>query len=370
MRGAGPANGLALPRAEVADGAGGDRGHSDEPDPQRGEIAGRDGEDVSREERAGARLAAVRDEEHCEQQRTPGTIARELRMTHAPIGTVLQHDPAREVPPEYDVFCEGCGYSLAGIAADRCPECGRAYDPADLPFARVPWLHRRRIGWWRAYVKTVAMVLFTPRRFARELCRPVRVSKDDARRFRGVTLWIASRSFLFALGTIAVFDAWDAWAMRSASRNVVVVVAMLGYGVAGGMFFALATDMPLFIWKTLPALRPTELAPVHSYAAAPLALMPLLAAAVAVAAAVAHFLRFPVDDWGIFVLTVGLGGILLALWFLSIVLMRTASGAGGGRLLALALYLPAHWLLMFLTVSLGFALVMSIVVPLIRHLLR
>src|SRR4051794_9109758 len=100
------------------------------------------------------------------------------QMILAPDHTPSRHDPAHEVPPEYDVFCEGCGYSLAGIAADRCPECGRPYDPAELPFARVPWLHRRRIGFWRAYVKTVAMVLLTPRRFARELCRPVRVSKE------------------------------------------------------------------------------------------------------------------------------------------------------------------------------------------------
>src|SRR4051794_30257526 len=58
----------------------------------------------------------------------------EMSDPPAPVGTVLRHDPAREVPAEYDVFCEGCGYSLAGIAADRCPECGRAYDPAERPF--------------------------------------------------------------------------------------------------------------------------------------------------------------------------------------------------------------------------------------------
>src|SRR5687768_16311267 len=90
-------------------------------------------------------------------------------------------DPGGEVPAEYDVFCEACGYSLIGIAADRCPECGAAYDPNELPFARIPWLHRRRIGRLRAYAATVWGVLWRPRRFAEELCRPVRVSAADAR---------------------------------------------------------------------------------------------------------------------------------------------------------------------------------------------
>src|SRR4029078_9034741 len=90
-------------------------------------------------------------------------------------------DSGGVVPAEYDVFCEGCGYSLAGIVTDRCPECGRVYDPNELPFARIPWLHRARIGRWRAYCSTIRMLLFHPRRFAKELCRPVRISASDAR---------------------------------------------------------------------------------------------------------------------------------------------------------------------------------------------
>ncbi|MBL9031303.1 MAG: hypothetical protein JNM80_06305 [Phycisphaerae bacterium] len=29
------------------------------------------------------------------------------------------------------MFCFGCRYDLRSIAASRCPECGRAFDPAD-----------------------------------------------------------------------------------------------------------------------------------------------------------------------------------------------------------------------------------------------
>src|SRR5687767_8684223 len=98
------------------------------------------------------------------------------------------HDPGAAVPAEYDVFCESFGYGLIGITADRCPECGAAYDGNELPFARVPWLHRRRLGRVRAYLATVRMVTFSPRRFAEELCRPVRISADDAKRFRRATV--------------------------------------------------------------------------------------------------------------------------------------------------------------------------------------
>src|SRR5690349_17881079 len=38
--------------------------------------------------------------------------------------TAPRFDSAAEVPHEYDIFCEACGYSLVGLSNDRCPECG------------------------------------------------------------------------------------------------------------------------------------------------------------------------------------------------------------------------------------------------------
>src|SRR5205085_4354613 len=111
-------------------------------------------------------------------------------------------DPSAPVPEEYDVFCEGCGYSLVGLSGDRCPECGRPFSGGELPYARVAWLHRRRIGRWAAYWRTVRHVVRRPKSFAAELCRPVRISATDAKRFRAVTTLVAASSLALVIGLL------------------------------------------------------------------------------------------------------------------------------------------------------------------------
>src|SRR5215211_4494843 len=85
-------------------------------------------------------------------------------------------------------FCPECGYSLRGIASDRCPECGHAIDPLSTP-SPIPWLHRRAIGIWRAYWRTVWLVTFNPRLVANDVQRPVNFK--EAQKFRRMTTWIA-----------------------------------------------------------------------------------------------------------------------------------------------------------------------------------
>jgi hypothetical protein len=47
-------------------------------------------------------------------------------------------------PTTADPYCLGCNYSLRGLASDRCPECGRAFDLDDyrtfLPGRRLTWV--------------------------------------------------------------------------------------------------------------------------------------------------------------------------------------------------------------------------------------
>lgn len=47
-------------------------------------------------------------------------------------------------PPE-DARCLGCAYALRGLTAQRCPECGREFDPADAWTMNVGRPHGRLV---------------------------------------------------------------------------------------------------------------------------------------------------------------------------------------------------------------------------------
>lgn len=92
--------------------------------------------------------------------------------------------PSREI--EQDLFCQRCGYNLRGLTGDRCPECGEPLDTVRAAEPQIPWVYRREIGRFRAYWRTVWLVMFRQRRFCDEMARPV--SYSDAQRFRWVTI--------------------------------------------------------------------------------------------------------------------------------------------------------------------------------------
>lgn len=54
------------------------------------------------------------------------------------------------------MFCLACDYDLSGLAPGRCPECGRAFDPADPDsFGAEPGSARRARRAWRLEVSVV-----------------------------------------------------------------------------------------------------------------------------------------------------------------------------------------------------------------------
>jgi hypothetical protein len=93
-----------------------------------------------------------------------------------PAGVAAAVDPATDPPepagygdsaddlslPPGTRYCLGCGYELAGLALNACPECGRDFDPADpkttgdTPIPLVVRRRFRRITTWLAIILTIA----------------------------------------------------------------------------------------------------------------------------------------------------------------------------------------------------------------------
>ena len=268
-------------------------------------------------------------------------------MHSAPSPVIVS--PDQPVPAEFDLLCEGCGYSLIGLMVDRCPECGASFDATALPLARIPWLYRKRLGRASAYLQTLRFALFSPRRFATELCRPVRISEQDAHRFRMVTIAIASLGAALGLAGFLQYVV-GFWPPRLLSAGLLALCA--GVWLMTFVFLRMATDLPTFIWRGLPG-RSNDLSPLHEYAAAPFVLA--LPGAVLFVALVFVLTGLIVRgeqltaEGTLVMVAIGLVPLLWA-WLAALIFMRTATRCSFRRVAGLALYLPAHWLMMWLLV--------------------
>jgi hypothetical protein len=262
----------------------------------------------------------------------------------API-PVLTVSPDQPVPDEFDLLCEGCGYSLIGLMVDRCPECGGAFDATALPLARVPWLYRKRLGRLSAYAKTLRFALLSPGKFAAELCRPVRISAADAHRFRILTIRVAALGVVLGLAGYCQYVV-NFWPPRPTSAWM--VGACLAAWLVTFVFLRMATDLPTFIWRGMPG-RTYDLSPLHQYAAAPLALF-LPAAIVFVALTfglgAGMITSGELTEAGALVLVALIAIVLAWSWAAPLIFMQVATRCSVGRVALLALYLPVHWVLM------------------------
>jgi hypothetical protein len=131
---------------------------------------------------------------------------------------------------EDDLLCGGCGQNLRGVAADRCPECGRRFDRARLISPDVPWEVRRHVGRVRAFFATVWTVTRRPGRLVTGS-----VTLRGARRFRAVVVAI-----LFVCSVAAAMTDEDLRGERGLFA-VSAVAWLVSLGVvtgAGSLFFA------------------------------------------------------------------------------------------------------------------------------------
>ena len=171
------------------------------------------------------------------------------------------------MPADRDAFCPHCGYNLRGVASRRCPECGKPFDPAKLATSLIPWVHRRRIGRIRAFLKTVMMATFRPRRLSLEMVRPA--SYSDARRFRWTVI------ILVALVLTLMHGAYVGYVETGRRLATLLIVVTAPFAIACTAVLALGTALPSWFCrpKHLEPAQRCRASTLSHYTAAPLALL-------------------------------------------------------------------------------------------------
>ena len=84
--------------------------------------------------------------------------------------------------------CPSCEYDLHGNTSGRCPECGSPILSAAS--SRLPWLYQKARGGIRAYIQTVALLLFKPRELAADTKQ--RIQHSPAHRFHHESMALAT----------------------------------------------------------------------------------------------------------------------------------------------------------------------------------
>jgi hypothetical protein len=263
-------------------------------------------------------------------------------------------------PSDQPLLCGGCGFDLRAATADRCPECGRRFDPGHLITALIPWEQRKYIGRVRAYITTVLLVTFLPWRVADKVAMPV--SLRDAQRFQRVSVLIGFTPLL-GLGLLmrpwvrqrfAPVTHWrDEWARLLAND---VSFWLAAAGLLLGIGAAARVGAPFFRPRGLPEPRRQRAAAVANYSSAALAWAPL---AVAVSAVTVFLYQLEADtvpahrresnfaaavweQFAPFALGVAAAVGAACLWS-TLALMKRATACGWGRIAAAAAVLPPAW---------------------------
>jgi len=258
-------------------------------------------------------------------------------MTNVPLSSV---SPAIA----QDLFCPSCGYNLRGLTGERCPECGESIEGVRSNVCQIPWIHRKELGWWRAYWKTVYFVMCRQKQFANEMARPVRYK--DAQWFRWVTV-----AFVVLPMLVAGLFFWT-FAVRSPTQSEFFNVFWSMFGgvwhACFVIFVAAITGLPSYFFhpRTIPIPQQNRAIALSYYACGPLAFLsvPILFVAAGVVTAEAQNPTIPLG-FVVLALTLPIGAIVP--WWLDLIhLCRRLVPQRPQRAVGLALILPLLWILL------------------------
>jgi len=162
-----------------------------------------------------------------------------------------------------ELSCPACGYSLRGLTAERCPECGEPFDRALLEAAArgqipgtLPWDQFAYSQSLRTYAQTWRLVVFHPREFGRQIAPAPNL--DRAFEFQTLTHLLLSSGVILSLALLLLLAALtsspaDLSGVETALNPLCCswVVLLFGTWAAGAMFnFVLAR---LLARRTRPA---------------------------------------------------------------------------------------------------------------------
>jgi hypothetical protein len=193
-----------------------------------------------------------------------------------------------------ELFCPECGYDLRGIESRHCPECGSEVERSRLGESRLPWRHRKRLGYFRALWRTIWLASFRPALLAREMNVPV--SFIDAVKFRRVVCFIAWAP----LAAMSVLPIWQAlytqfpgpWVSTDTLGSILQIAGIALLWLCLWLYLLASSGVPSYFFHpaSLDVIHQNRAIALSYYTCAPLAFTPLtIVLGVAV---------FVLDPWG------------------------------------------------------------------------
>ena len=179
---------------------------------------------------------------------------------------------------EDDLFCPDCRYSLRGLTARNCPECGLDLGFVESAESVIPWQRRGELGAFKAYWLTVWDMMFRWKTVRKALYQPI--DERSATLFRGITLAIATATIWAMLCMVGTGD------IRIREDETFGSFALEGLRWPTVISFFIAIPIGLFIstgfvcythdLKEYSEVRRCRVVGLSQYSCAPLAGFPLM----------------------------------------------------------------------------------------------
>jgi hypothetical protein len=296
---------------------------------------------------------------------------------------------APDQPETADLPCPFCAYNLHGITSARCPECGGEIDYAAMSQARIPWEHRRQIGRWRAYWRTVVGFTFKPARWATAGATP---RYADAVRFRAVTVGVAFGAILFPMVLLWLivrrdefggdeYAAYDFFRINRLGNYLTEFIrqpASLCITLAGILLALIAiTGIPALFFRSasLSIGRQNRAAALAQYTCAALGWLPVTVGSLVVMCALGAWLRSQEIKWGVATAAIVCSalaiGVQMFLWWLATLrILRTTTHAHAGRIISCATFQPLASLVLFVLIPVALQVMAGFLALVVVSLLR